>query len=276
MDTKSEVITNNLRLLAESECPHVELIPEHQLPQITEHERQTFDGLISREFDPNGGSHILVVDQDELNRRLDLKLHEKFALYFLSLVYSESEKKEEDEDNEVKDDDMIDDETSSLKENDDLSHKPKKREKTKNRRGSKAASGGVGGNYAANYALGVVRNSARHMPELIGYFATNYPNMTVKTSLLLNSKEINTLKISEYHKHVNATYLNGTYRYGPLLQASIVGTKNEEIGDYFPEFIQQHLETSPFLKYVMPWGSMSINENMKPQNSNDGPIIWAR
>lgn len=170
-------------------------------------------------------------------------MHKKFALYFLSHVYSESLNEELTE-------------TSSLKENE---QSPKLLRDT-----------------VANYVLGVVRNSARQMPELIDYFAQNYPQMTVKTSLLLNSKEINTLKISEYQKHVHASYVNGTYRYGPLLQTSIVGIKNEEIGDYFPQFIEDYLESNPFLEPVMPWGSFSVNENMPPQRSNDGPIIWAR
>lgn len=129
---------------------------------------------------------------------------------------------------------------------------------------------------AATYALGIIRNAAWQIPSILDYFAENHPQMIVKTSLLLNNKEINTLKMSEYHKNVNASYLNGTFRYGPLLQTSIVGIRNEEIGDYFPEFIHDHLERSPFLCPVMPWGSLSILENMNPMNSDDGPIIWAR
>jgi hypothetical protein len=100
--------------------------------------------------------------------------------------------------------------------------------------------------------------------------------MIVKSSLILNSKEINTERISEYRNNVNSTYLNGTYRYGPLLQTSLVGVRNEEIGDYFPEFIRDHLEDNCFLRHVMPWGDLSRNENMNPMNSDDGPIIWAR
>jgi len=85
---------------------------------------------------------------------------------------------------------------------------------------------------AAVYVLGVVRDSARTMPDLLDYFADKYPHMTVKSSLLLNSKEIHTEKMSDYRSNVNATFLNGTYRYGPLLQTSLVGVRNEEIGDY--------------------------------------------
>ena len=36
------------------------------------------------------------------------------------------------------------------------------------------------------------------------------------------------------------------------------------------------LEKNLFLKQVMPWGEMSVNYNMNPMNSDDGPIIWAR
>lgn len=275
-------LSENLRLLAGSECPHVELVPDSELPRIDETEKRAFDALITREIDPNGGSWILVVDQDELNRRLDRTLHDKFALYFLSLVYSESENNNVDED-EDEEDKKSGDENDDEHNNDHGGEEHKENVETTTtssstrRKNGRARAALVGArDYVSNYALGVVRNSARHIPELIGYFATHFPHMIVKTSLLLNSKEINTLKISEYARHVNATFVNGTYRYGPLLQTSIVGVKNEEIGDYFPEFIREYLETSPFLRPVMPWGGLSINEHMKPQSSNDGPIIWAR
>ncbi len=129
---------------------------------------------------------------------------------------------------------------------------------------------------AATYVLGVVRDSARRMPDLIDYFADKYPHMVVKSSLLLNPREINTERMSDYRQNVNATYLNGTYRYGPLLQTSLVGVRNEEIGDYFPEFLQTHLAANSFLGHVTPWGDLSQLERMSPMNSDDGPIIWAR
>jgi lysine-specific demethylase 9 len=72
---------------------------------------------------------------------------------------------------------------------------------------------------------------------------------------------------------VNSSYLNGTYRYGPLLQTSIVGIRNEEIGGYFPNLIKI-IEMNPFLKKSLPWSEFSINENMDHQQSDDGPIIW--
>lgn len=43
------------------------------------------------------------------------------------------------------------------------------------------------------------------------------------------------------------TYSNGTYRAGAMRQISLVGAVDEEVGDYFPEFLGM-LEQSPFLK----------------------------
>ena len=74
---------------------------------------------------------------------------------------------------------------------------------------------------------------------------------------------------------VHKNYCNGTYRYGPLHQISLVGTVHEEVGGYFPDFIRM-LEESPFLKYVMPWGHLSAVRMASPEESNDGPILWIR
>lgn len=235
--------------------------------EITKQELELFESLIKKELDANGGATILITYQSDLDTKLHIpgtshkELLNKFAAYFLSQVYSET--KGEDEDTSFKNDTEDDlNETSSHKENDEftqfatiLTNKLKP---------------------AANYVLGVVRGSCEGMPDLIDYFADKYPQMIVKSSLLLNGKEINTECFSDYRNNVNATYLNGTYRYGPLLQTSLVGVRNEEIGDYFPEFIGDHLESNDFLKLVMPWGHFSQNENMNPMNSDDGPIIWAR
>jgi hypothetical protein len=239
-----------------------------ELLQLTDEEHKLFESFITRELDPNGGAWIIYADQNELESRLKLphrtkaELMNLFAIYFLACCYSETklelknklEKANSQEDSEAN-------ETSSLKEN-DLTSTP--------------ATLINGCDQAANYAIGIVRNSASNFPELLDYFADNYPQMIVKSSLLMNNKEINTLRISEYRKMVNSTYLNGTFRYGPLLQTSLVGVRNEEIGDYFPDFIENILEANPFLRHVMPWGDFSVNENMNPMNSDDGPILWAR
>lgn len=239
--------------------------------ELSVEEKALFDSLIYTELDANGGAYIMYSQQEELDERLVLPgvsrsaLLEKFAIYFLKRVYSESPK-------------VAPDQETNEKENEE--------------------SGGGGGKEtpvtpatvpvtpatmvttatgtAANYALGYVRNSGASFPPILDYFAEKHPDMIVKSSLLLNGKEINTLRMSEYHRNVNAAYSNGTYRYGPLLQTSIVGTRNEEIGDYFPDFIENVLERNPFLVHVMPWGSFSVLERMNPMNSDDGPILWAR
>lgn len=46
---------------------------------------------------------------------------------------------------------------------------------------------------------------------------------------------------------VAATYSHGTFRHGGLNQISLVGTKQEEVGGYYPDCIRI-IEKSPFLK----------------------------
>lgn len=50
-----------------------------------------------------------------------------------------------------------------------------------------------------------------------------------------------------FKSQVSRTYCSGTYRSGPMRQISLVGAVDEEVGDYFPEFLDM-LEESPFLK----------------------------
>jgi hypothetical protein len=128
----------------------------------------------------------------------------------------------------------------------------------------------------ARFVIGIVRDCVGYVPDILDYFADSYPFMNVKSSLIGNSKEIETLKLSEYKKRVHESYVNGTYCYGPLLQTSIVGVRSEEIGGYFPKFIDDFIETNPFLRLALPWSRLSVNENIDPRMSDDGPIIWAR
>lgn len=71
------------------------------------------------------------------------------------------------------------------------------------------------------------------------------------------------------------TYNGGTFRHGPLHQISLVGTVTEEVGGYFPKFLEL-LEQNIFLKLAMPWGETSIVDMESPLESNDGPILWVR
>ncbi|CAF1150826.1 unnamed protein product [Adineta ricciae] len=132
-------------------------------------------------------------------------------------------------------------------------------------------------NQRAKYAIGVLHDGARYLPDLIDYFSLTYPKMIVKTTNMFNSKEVLTTTMGEYRNRVVQTYCNGTFRYGPLMSISLVGkvSGREECGDYFPTFLDK-LEENPFLQSVMPWGTLA-SQNMKSRtDSNDGPILWVR
>ncbi|CAG2104859.1 unnamed protein product [Medioppia subpectinata] len=128
----------------------------------------------------------------------------------------------------------------------------------------------------AKYVISIVHNAASYMPDLLEFFAASEPHLTVKAGVLGHSgSDIETTTMQAYRENVHKNYSNGTFRYGPLHQISLVGTVHEEVGGYFPKMISL-LEESPFLKYVMPWGQMSAVRMAEPQESNDGPILWIR
>lgn len=120
-----------------------------------------------------------------------------------------------------------------------------------------------------------MHNGACHLPDFLDYFAETHPNSVVKTGIIGHSgSDIETTTMSAYRDAVRRNYCNGTFRAGPLHQLSLVGTAHEEVGGYYPEFLEI-LEKNPFLKLTMPWGHMS-NLKMDPQESDDGPILWIR
>ncbi|XP_062575093.1 uncharacterized protein LOC134237026 isoform X2 [Saccostrea cucullata] len=122
--------------------------------------------------------------------------------------------------------------------------------------------------------MGIVHDALANMPDFIDYFAENHPEITVKAGVLGKS-DIETMTMSKYQEQMVKSYMNGTFRCGPLLQISLVGTVHEEVGGYFPAFLDI-LEADPFLKVVMPWGNRSVVPDMPRNRSNDGPILWAR
>ncbi len=132
-------------------------------------------------------------------------------------------------------------------------------------------------NQRAKYSIGVLHDGARYLPDLVDYFSLSYPKMIVKTSNIINSKEVLTTTMGEYRNRLVQTYSNGTFRYGPLMSISLVGkvTGKEECGDYFPTFIDK-LEENLFLQCVMPWGPFSSIKLKSRTDSNDGPILWVR
>lgn len=126
----------------------------------------------------------------------------------------------------------------------------------------------------ADYVMSIVHGSARSLPEPLMYFSERHSTTSVKSEVLGKS-DILTKTISEYREDAKRTYKHGTLRTGPMLQMSLVGTVNEEVGGYFPDFLGL-LEANPFLKYAMPWGPLSSVPMDSPMESNDGPILWVR
>nr|XP_003701830.1 PREDICTED: uncharacterized protein LOC100876390 isoform X1 [Megachile rotundata] len=127
----------------------------------------------------------------------------------------------------------------------------------------------------AHHVMGIVHNAAAYLPDLLDYMADNYPTLTVKNGVLGRSSDIETTTMVQYKEQVCKAYNNGTVRYGPLHQISLVGTVHEEVGGYFPDLLQK-LEENQFLKLTMPWGPLSVVKMDTPQESNDGPILWIR
>ncbi|XP_071573770.1 uncharacterized protein [Temnothorax nylanderi] len=127
----------------------------------------------------------------------------------------------------------------------------------------------------AHHVMGIVHNAAAYLPDLLDYMANNYPTLTVKNGVLGRNSDIETTTMAQYKDQVCKAYSNGTIRYGPLHQISLVGTVHEEVGGYFPDLLQK-LEENPFLKMTMPWGPLSVVKMDTPQESNDGPILWIR
>lgn len=127
---------------------------------------------------------------------------------------------------------------------------------------------------ASSYALSVVHGAATYLPDFLDYFAFNFPNTPVKMEIL-GKKDIETTTIGNFHSQVSRTYCAGTYRAGPMRQISLVGAVDEEVGDYFPEFLDM-LEESPFLKMTLPWGTLSGLKLDCRSQSDDGPIMWVR
>ncbi|XP_073508388.1 lysine-specific demethylase RSBN1L isoform X2 [Phyllobates terribilis] len=129
-------------------------------------------------------------------------------------------------------------------------------------------------NCAAYYVMGIIHGAATYLPDLLDYFSYNFPSSPVKMEIL-GKKDIETTTISNFHAQVKRTYSHGTYRAGAMRQISLVGAVDEEVGDYFPEFLDM-LEESPFLKLTLPWGTHSSLELKSRKESDDGPIMWVR
>uniref|UniRef100_A0A8C6TSJ1 Round spermatid basic protein 1 like n=1 Tax=Neogobius melanostomus TaxID=47308 RepID=A0A8C6TSJ1_9GOBI len=128
--------------------------------------------------------------------------------------------------------------------------------------------------HAACFVMGIIHGAAAYLPDFLEYFSYNFPNSPVKMEVL-GKKDIETTTMANFHTQVKRTYSKGTYRAGAMRQVSLVGAVDEEVGDYFPEFINM-LEQSPFLQRTLPWGTFSSLRLHSPMDSDDGPIMWVR
>lgn len=127
---------------------------------------------------------------------------------------------------------------------------------------------------AACFVMGIIHGAAAYLPDFLDYFSYKFPNAPVKMEVL-GKKDIETTTMANFHSQVKRTYSQGTYRAGAMRQVSLVGAVDEEVGDYFPEFINM-LEQSPYLERTLPWGTFSSLRLQSPTESDDGPIMWVR
>ncbi|VDK71975.1 unnamed protein product [Litomosoides sigmodontis] len=125
------------------------------------------------------------------------------------------------------------------------------------------------------FVIAVIENAADYLQNGLEYFAKKFPHMPVKIGSLTSKQCVSTTTVSEYYSHVMETCHHGTFRYGPLHSLSLVGTRQEECGNYFKELIEW-LEMFPMLKLLMPWGEWSGADLESPSDSDDGPIFWVR
>uniref|UniRef100_F1KSE3 Round spermatid basic protein 1-like protein n=1 Tax=Ascaris suum TaxID=6253 RepID=F1KSE3_ASCSU len=125
------------------------------------------------------------------------------------------------------------------------------------------------------FVIGIIENAIDYLQNTLEYLAKAYPHLPVKVGALLNKQIVHTTTIAEYYERAMETCHHGTYRYGPLHALSIVGTKQEECGDYFKELLEK-IEEFPMLRLLMPWGEYSCAEMDSPADSDDGPIFWVR
>lgn len=101
----------------------------------------------------------------------------------------------------------------------------------------------------AHHVMGIVHDAVGYIPDLLEHLGDNYSTLTVKAGVLGRNSDIETSTMAQYYEQVTKNYSNGTFRYGPLHQISLVGKVHEEVGGYFPDLLGR-LEENLFLKKV--------------------------
>eukprot|EP00123_Amoebidium_parasiticum_P006934 comp17757_c0_seq1/m.17769 comp17757_c0_seq1/g.17769 ORF comp17757_c0_seq1/g.17769 comp17757_c0_seq1/m.17769 type:complete len:272 (-) comp17757_c0_seq1:98-913(-) len=83
------------------------------------------------------------------------------------------------------------------------------------------------------------------------------------------------VSIGQYAEMLDRSFHHGTAQVGPMRNISLVGTVQEETGGYFKDVINI-MRSNEFVKNTLPWGYLSANYCMPPDQSDDGPILWTR
>lgn len=94
-------------------------------------------------------------------------------------------------------------------------------------------------NQLPDHVIGVIHGAAAFLPDLCEYFGRKYPTMPVKVGSLTSKQDLETMTFSDYRHHVHETYSQGTFRYGPTMSVSLVGTRQEECGDYCSDLLDR-------------------------------------
>ena len=82
----------------------------------------------------------------------------------------------------------------------------------------------------AKYVISIVHNAAYQMPDFLDYMADTQPTLIVKSGIIGHSgSDIETTTMAAYRESVEKSYLQGTFRTGPLHQVSVVGVAHEEV-----------------------------------------------
>uniref|UniRef100_A0A1I7V307 PCI domain-containing protein n=1 Tax=Caenorhabditis tropicalis TaxID=1561998 RepID=A0A1I7V307_9PELO len=125
------------------------------------------------------------------------------------------------------------------------------------------------------FAICVVENGAEELKDLFAAMVNEMPQLQVKVGSLTNKQYIETVRVKDYQENVYSTLESGIFGYGPMMAISLVGAKQEEAGAVFPQLLNS-LDNNPFTGPLTPWGDFAETHGMKPETSDDGPILWVR
>ncbi|CAI2352626.1 unnamed protein product [Caenorhabditis sp. 36 PRJEB53466] len=126
------------------------------------------------------------------------------------------------------------------------------------------------------FAISVIENGATDLKDFFEMLELENENLMVKIGSLLNKQEIITIPLKEYRRKVFEHLEGNTFRYGPMMEVQMAGAKsNDSGGGYFRKMLKE-IESSPFMKPMMPWGEFSHTKGVHPKKQDDGPIFWVR